>query len=167
MSLISLLFDDLKNPSFRYNAHPFRFELESSDLNNCETIPDRIKKTLNLPSQNFTQWPLSLLTVKSKEDLSCLKYGANEFELRFSIPAEYNGNEIAVNIRNNMLVIKGEHTHIDEYNRSRTSFFIKKYHIPDCYDFENIKSIISDNILSITIPILSTVDSERSELSMK
>lgn len=155
MSLISLLLDDLNNSSLNYDSRPFRFDLKPSDLNNCDTIPERIKNALALPSQNFQQCPLSPLRSKSKFELSNVNYGTKEFEFKLNVP-DYAANEVTVDVFENFLIVKGEHRNIDDSSRKCTcSSFIKKYRVPDVYNIRYLKSDFSNNILIVRVPVKS------------
>lgn len=153
MSQIPILIDDLRNPKLNYDIRTFKFGIDSSDLNKCETIPSRIKQSLMLSTHNLREWPSSMESTKIIKEQSHVNYGVHEFELKLDITG-YSQEEVLLEILQNHLIIRASHN-IDNNLNKYKSYFKKSYHIPEIYDTMNMKATFSEHILEITIPVIT------------
>jgi HSP20 family molecular chaperone IbpA len=81
--------------------------------------------------------------------------GDNQKQLQISVAMKnYKPDEIKVSVKNNELIVKGEHVHKDE-NRSERSFFFKSTALPPGTQVEQLQSYLTeDGQLKIEVPFI-------------
>ena len=96
--------------------------------------------------------------------------GNNEKKLEMTLGMKnYQPQEIKVSVKDNELIVKGEHRHKDE-NRSERSFFFKSTTLPPGTQVDHLESHLTDDgQLKIEAPFIEpketakSIDAERKE----
>jgi len=71
--------------------------------------------------------------------------GNNEKQLEIAVPMKtYKPEEVKVSVKNNQLIVQGEHRHKDE-NRSERSFFYKSTILPPGTQLDKLQSHLTDD----------------------
>jgi len=94
--------------------------------------------------------------------------GNNEKQLEIAVPMKtYKPEEIKVSVKNNQLIVQGEHRHKDE-NRSERTYFYKSTILPPGTQVDHLQShLTNDGQLKIEAPFVEQKESAKSIEGMK
>jgi HSP20 family molecular chaperone IbpA len=89
--------------------------------------------------------------------------GNNQKQLEMTVGMKnYRPEEIKVSVKNNELIVKGEHRHKDE-NRSERSFFFKSTMLPPGTQVDQLQSHLNDDgQLKIEVPFIEQKEQQKS-----
>jgi HSP20 family molecular chaperone IbpA len=89
--------------------------------------------------------------------------GNNQKQLEMTVGMKnYKPEEIKVSVKNNELIVQGEHRHKDE-NRSERSFFFKSTMLPPGTQVDQLQSHLNDDgQLKIEVPFIEQKEEQKS-----
>jgi HSP20 family molecular chaperone IbpA len=89
--------------------------------------------------------------------------GNNQKQLEMTVGMKnYKPEEIKVSVKNNELIVQGEHRHKDE-NRSERSFFFKSTMLPPGTQVDQLQSHLNDDgQLKIEVPFIEQKEQQKS-----
>ncbi|GJQ78327.1 hypothetical protein Trydic_g22162 [Trypoxylus dichotomus] len=158
MSLLPLIFDDfyLARPSRLLDQH-FGMELNETDLLTPFTIPQSVGRLIRIPSY-YRPWT----SCNGQKDVeSRISQDKDKFQVNLDVQ-HFRPEEITVKITgDSMITVEGKHEEKEDEHGYISRQFVRKYHLPEGHDVQNIQSkLSSDGVLTIVAPKIDTVPTE-------